>query len=67
MNESAGKSRKRHVDHPKDRYILIYLIHGTGHSSDECKVLRDFGSNFSKIRTNKDRGKDPTIKKKFIR
>ena len=41
MSESGGKHRKRYVDHPKDRSKLNCLIHGPGHSSDECKVVGD--------------------------
>ena len=36
--ESAGKRRKRHVDSPTEK-SKICLIHGPGHSSEECKVL----------------------------
>ena len=39
MSESTGKRRKMYVYHPKDGSKLTCLIHGPGHSSDECKVL----------------------------
>ena len=35
------------------------------HSSDEFKVLGDFGSKYAKIRPTKDRGNDPIPRKKF--
>ena len=41
MGESAGKHRKQYVDHPLGE-SKICLIHGPGHSYDECKVLGDF-------------------------
>ena len=53
-SKSAGKIRKRYVDHPKDRSKLTFLIHGPGHSSDECKVLGYFGSKYYKIRPDKE-------------
>ena len=56
MSESASKCRKRYVDHPKDRFKITHIIHGPGKFSDECKVLGDFGSKYSRIRTTKDRG-----------
>ena len=43
MGESAGKRQKRYVDHPTDKSKII-LIYGPGNSSDECKVLGDFGA-----------------------
>ena len=49
-SESSGKRRKRHVDHLRDRSKHTFLIHGPGHSSDECKVLVDFGSKYCKNR-----------------
>ena len=59
MSESSDKRRKSYVDHPKDRSKLTCIIHGPGTSSDECKVLRNFGSEYSKRRPAKDRGKEP--------
>ena len=67
MSESAGKFIKRYVVHPKDRSKRIFLILGIGHSSDECKVLGDFGSKYSKIRPTKYRGHDPATVNKFNR
>ena len=56
MSESAGKYIKRYVDHPKDRSKLTCIIHGPGNSSDECKMLGDFGYKYFGIRPTKDRG-----------
>ena len=64
MSESAGKRRKRYVD-LKDRSKLTCLIHGPGHSPDECKVLGEFGSKYSKSRPTKYRGHEPTARKKL--
>ena len=64
MSDSAGKIRKSYVDHPKDRSKLTCIIHGPGNSSNECKVLRNFGSEYSKIMSTKDRGKDHSNTKK---
>ena len=64
MSESAVKRRKRYVDHLRDRSILTCRIHVHGHSSDECKVLGDFGSKYSKISPTKDCRQEPATKKK---
>ena len=66
MSESSGKLRKSYVYHPKDRSKLTCLIHGPGHSSDECKVLVDFGSKYSKSRPTKECGHDPTTNKNLL-
>ena len=66
MSESAGKPRKRYIKHPKDRLKLTFLIHGPGHSSDECKILREFGTNAAKCRPTKyHRQEEPANKKCF--
>ena len=44
INESAVKHINRYADHPMDRSEITCTIHEPGHSSDECKVLGDFGS-----------------------
>ena len=62
MSESSSKSIKRYVYHMKGVSKHTCLAHGPGHSSDECKVLGDFGYKYSKIRPIKDRGNDPQIK-----
>ena len=59
MSDSDGKFRKRYIYHPKYIPKPTCLIHGTGHSSYEYKVLGDFGSKYSKIRATKNRGQKP--------
>ena len=46
--EISYKQRKRYVHHNKDRSHLCCLIHGPGHSSDECKVFGGFGTKCAK-------------------
>ena len=65
ISESAGKRRKRYVDNPKDRLKLTCLIHVPGNSSDEYKILGDFGNKYDKVGPTKDHGHEPEIKKKF--
>ena len=67
MSDSTGKHRKGYVDCKKYRFKITCLIHGLRHLSDECKVLRDLGYNYSKSRSNNNRGQEPVIKKKFNR
>ena len=67
MSESTGKRKKRYVDHPKDISKQTFLIHGPGNSSDEFKVLGDFGSKYYKTRTTKERGNDPANRNKCNR
>ena len=57
ISETSDKHRKRYVDNPKSESIP-YLAPIPGHSSDEYKVLRDFGITYSKIRPTNDRGHD---------
>ena len=65
MSEIFGKRRKIYVDQPTGNSKPTCLIHGPGHSPDECKVLGDFGSKYAKSRPTKDRENDTTNKKKF--
>ena len=67
MSESAGKRRKRNVDHLKGTPKPTCLIHAPGHSSDEYKVLGDFGSKYDKSWPTKDFGHDPVKINKFNR
>ena len=62
IRESAGKRRKRYVDHPKIESKTC-ILHGPGHSSNECKVLGDFGANYGKGEPTKDHGNHPTPRK----
>ena len=64
--ESAGKHRNRHVDIPTGKSKTC-IIHGPGHSSEECKVLGDFGTNHAKSRPTKDCGNIPVPRKKINR
>ena len=59
MSERAGKHRKSYVYHLQDISKLTCLIHGPGHSSDEFKVLGDFGSKYSKIGLLRTAGRIP--------
>ena len=43
------------------------LIHGPGSSSEECKVIGDFGTKYATSRPTKDRGSNPIPKKCFNR
>ena len=45
--------QKRYVDRLKSESKTCF-IHSPGHSSDECKVLGDFGTKYAKIKTTKD-------------
>ena len=67
MSDSNGKHRKMFVDHPNDRSKHTCLIHSPGHSPDECKVLGDVGSKYSKSKPSKDCGHYPATKNKFNR
>ena len=64
--ESAGKHRKSYVDRPTGK-LKTCLIHGPGHSSEECKVLGDFGTKYAKSRPTEDHGNSPVPRKKINR
>ena len=61
--ERSGKHRKRYVYNTRDISKHTFIIHGPGHSSDECKVLGVFGFESSKIRHTKVRRHDPVTGK----
>ena len=63
MSKSAGKRRKRYVDRMRGQSQLTCIIHGPVHSSDECKVLGEFGSKYAKFSHTKDYSKAPEFKK----
>ena len=65
MSESSGKCRKVYVVYPKGRSKPTYLIHGSGYSSDECKVLVYFGSKYAKSIPTKEFEYYPTNINKF--
>ena len=59
MSECSGKHRKMYVDYLKGKSKPTFLINGPVHSSDECKFLVEFGSNYEKSGPTNDRGSDP--------
>ena len=65
MSESAVQHRKIYVDYPRGNSKPTCFIHVLGHSSDECKVLLDFGSKYDKSRPTKDRGQGHANRNKF--
>ena len=66
MDGSAGKRCKQHVDFSKSKSKTC-MIFGTRHSSEECKVLGGFGTNYSAAQPTNDRGSNPAPKKSQIR
>ena len=48
MSKSAGKCNKIYVYHTKDISEITCIIYGHRNSSDECKVLGEFGSEYPK-------------------
>ena len=61
---SSGKRCKQHVDHSKSASKTC-MIHGVGHSSDECKILGKFGDNYAAAQSTKDQGRDPISRKRY--
>ena len=41
------------------------MIHGPGYSSDECKVLGEFGTNYASVQPKKDCGSNTITRKEF--
>ena len=66
MSESDGNCRKK-IYRPSKGWVKTSLLHGPGNSSDECKVLGDFGSRYAKSRPTKYRGTNPIQINKFNR
>ena len=64
-DESAVKRRKRHVGSLTGKSKTC-LIHGPRNSSEEFKVLGDFGTKYANSRPTKDRGGSPVLRKKLI-
>ena len=56
-------AEKWYVDRPLGE-LKTYLIHGPGHSSDECKVLVDFGDKYTKGHPTMDHRNHPVTKEK---
>ena len=50
---SAVKRRKQYVDRSKSASKTC-IIHGPGHSSDEFKVLGEFGTKYAVTQPTKD-------------
>ena len=67
MSESAGKHINIYLNYPKGKSKHICIINVPRHSSDECKVLGNFGSKYIKSRPTKDHGQTPVPGKKFNR
>ena len=63
VSESIGNHRKRYVEHPRVIYKYNCIIHDLNNSSDDCKVLGEFSSKYSKIRPTKYRGHYPATRK----
>ena len=61
MNERAENHREGYVCHSKGESKTC-LIQGPRNSSDECKVLGDFGYKYVEIRSAKDRGHNPATR-----
>ena len=60
MGKRTVKHNQGYVYCPRDQQKLTYLIHGLGYSSDECKVLKDFGTKYTKFRPCNCRVDDST-------
>ena len=67
VSEDLSSAENIYVDHPKDISKPTCLIHFPGHSSDECKVLGDFGYKYAKPRPTKECGHDTARRNKFNR
>ena len=63
MSDSSGNHRKRNVDYRTGEYKTC-LIHAPRHTTDECKVLGDFGSKYFISRPTKDPEHDPVPRNK---
>ena len=63
MGKCSGRRKQNYIDCPRDQSKLTCLIHGPGNLSDEWKLLNDFGTEYSKVRTFKDHSQEPTTNK----
>ena len=66
MSESSVKRRKRYLVYPKGESKTC-LINGPWNSSDEWKVLGDFGYTYINTRPTKDHRNNPAPRNKFNR
>ena len=62
MYESSDKRIKRYV-HCLTSELKTCIIHVPEHSSDECKILVNFGTEYAKGNLTKDHGNHPVPKK----
>ena len=51
MDSHTGKFKKRNLDFLRGASFLVGLIHGDGHSSEQCKILSDFVNRYDTGRT----------------
>ena len=58
--------RKKYVDSLSGK-SKTSLIHGPGYSSEECKVMGDFGTMYAKVGPTKDCERNPVPGKTFNR
>ena len=63
MSKHVGKRKQRYVDCMRNLSKLTCIIRGPIHSSGECKVLSDFGSKSTKIRSTMEFRQEPEFKK----
>ena len=64
IGKRTVKRKKGYIDHPRDRSKLTCLINGLINSSDECKVLKYFGTKYAKGRPFKEIIQDTTSNKR---
>ena len=63
MGKQNNKHKQRCVARPRDILILNCLIHGPGKSSEQCKVLNNFGTSYAASRTFEELIQEPTSDK----
>ena len=53
----SGKRKTKHEVHSSDRPTgaKICFVHGPGHSTEDCKVLKEFSKNYAAQRTHKEK------------
>ena len=50
MGKCTGKRKHIYIDHMRDQLNPTCKIHSLGHSSNKCKVLKYFGTEYAKGR-----------------
>ena len=55
-NVRTGKRKKDYAGHSSDRPTgdKTFLVHGPGHSAEECKVLKEYSSKYATQRNHKE-------------